>query len=259
MSLEQDIKRGGYNQPQVPEEYERVVESDSKKQKTAEIMVSGIPKTIHLKSGDVGLAESTVLDLGSGTGIITDKIKDQAGKVISLDQAEVMVSHLKKRFSENQNVEPVVGDMVKMPLADNAVEVIISAGAIKELPVIKDGKVKIEEIEGDFLKELMRVLKPGGICLLDSVRNAENDYVKRQFVRRRQAELKRYRPEDEGRIFQRENIFLAEDLKDEKGQLLAKGIGTRLGDLGYKCEVESLFDLEGNDQSAVVRITLLEK
>jgi len=258
MTLERRIWQGGYNQKEVPPKYQEIIESDPEKQKAVELLVSQIPESIELETGEINLEDSTVLDLGAGTGAVEDKIKDRVGKVIALDKAEAMVSHIQKRFTGSEKVEPIVGDMTKIPLADNSVEVIISAGAIRELPVVKDGEVRIEEIENDFLRELMRVTKKGGVCILDSTRNANNDYVQRQFVKRRQEELDRYKPGDKDQVAQRENIFLTDDIKDKDGGVI-KGIGSRLKDLGYDCEVETLFDPEGKNQSAAVRIKLLEK
>jgi len=254
MAVERLIRTGGYDQKEVPPEYQEIIEDDPEKQKVVEALVSEIPESIN----GIDLEDATVLDIGTGTGAVVDKIKDKAGRVVALDKAKAMVKHLDERFSEYENVQAVAGDITEMPLDDNFAEVVTSVGVLRELPVLKDKEVKIEEIEDDFLREIMRVLKVGGVWISDSMKNAKNDYVKRLFAKKRKEEMARYKPDTDAKVVQRENIFLTDDIQDEKGKTI-KGIGSRLRDLGFDCEVETLFDPEGKNQSAAVRIKLLNK
>jgi len=103
-----------------------------------------------IKEGD------TVLDLGSGAGFdcfLASKKVGKTGKVIGLDMTEEMVAKARILAKEHgySNVEFRLGDIEKMPIDDNSVNVIISNCVINLAP----DKVKV-------FKEAYRVLRSGG-------------------------------------------------------------------------------------------------
>ena len=104
----------------------------------------------NIKVGD------TVLDLGSGAGFdcfLASRKVGKTGKVIGLDMTEEMIAKARILAKEHNysNVEFRLGDIEKMPLADNSVDVIISNCVINLAP----DKAKV-------FKEAYRVLKSGG-------------------------------------------------------------------------------------------------
>jgi len=104
----------------------------------------------ELKAGE------TVLDLGSGGGIdvlLSARRVGPTGKAYGLDMTDEMlaVAEDNKRKSGLSNVEFLKGEIERIPLPDNSVDVIISNCVIN--------------LSGDkdrVLKEAFRVLKPGG-------------------------------------------------------------------------------------------------
>jgi len=104
----------------------------------------------NIKEGD------TVLDLENGAGFdcfLASKKVGKTGKVIGLDMTKEMVAKariLAKKHSYS-NVEFRLGDIEKMPIADNSVDIIISNCVINLAP----DKAKV-------FKEAYRVLKSGG-------------------------------------------------------------------------------------------------
>ena len=103
-----------------------------------------------IKEGD------TVLDLGSGAGFdcfLASKKVGKTGKVIGLDMTEEMIAKARILAKEHgySNVEFRLGDIEKMPIDDNSVDVIISNCVINLAP----DKVKV-------FKEAYRVLRSGG-------------------------------------------------------------------------------------------------
>ena len=98
----------------------------------------------------------TVLDLGSGGGIdvlLSAKRVGATGKAYGLDMTDEMlaVAEENKRKSGLSNVEFLKGEIEKIPLPDNSVDVIISNCVIN--------------LSGDkdrVMREAFRVLKPGG-------------------------------------------------------------------------------------------------
>ncbi len=104
----------------------------------------------ELKAGE------TVLDLGSGGGIdvlLSARRVGPTGKAFGLDMTDEMLAlaNENKRKSGLQNVEFLKGEIERIPLPDNSVDVIISNCVIN----LSGDKDKV-------LREAFRVLKPGG-------------------------------------------------------------------------------------------------
>jgi len=125
---------------------------------------SGLPASAVLASLGCGnptaLAElkagETVLDLGSGGGIdvlLSAKRVGPTGKAYGLDMTDDMLALAREnqRQADVENVEFLKGEIEKIPLLDNSVDVIIS-NCVINLSADKDR----------VLREAFRVLKPGG-------------------------------------------------------------------------------------------------
>jgi arsenite methyltransferase len=98
----------------------------------------------------------TVLDLGSGGGIdvlLSAQRVGPTGKVYGLDMTDEMLALARENQRQAQvtNVEFLKGEIEKIPLPDNSVDVIIS-NCVINLSANKDR----------VLAEAFRVLKPGG-------------------------------------------------------------------------------------------------
>jgi arsenite methyltransferase len=98
----------------------------------------------------------TVLDLGSGGGIdvlLSARRVGPTGKAYGLDMTDEMLSlaNANKQKAGVENVEFLKGEIEKIPLPDNSVDVIIS-NCVINLSADKDAVVR----------EAFRVLKPGG-------------------------------------------------------------------------------------------------
>jgi AhpD family alkylhydroperoxidase len=105
---------------------------------------------IELKAGE------TVLDLGSGGGIdvlLSAKRVGPTGKAYGLDMTDDMLALAREnqRQAGVENVEFLQGEIEKIPLPDNSVDVVIS-NCVINLSADKDC----------VLREAFRVLKPGG-------------------------------------------------------------------------------------------------
>jgi arsenite methyltransferase len=104
----------------------------------------------ELKQGE------TVLDLGSGGGIdvlLSARRVGPAGKAYGLDMTDDMLALAREnqRKAGAENVEFLKGEIERVPLPDNSVDVIIS-NCVINLSADKD----------KVLREAFRVLKPGG-------------------------------------------------------------------------------------------------
>lgn len=124
-----------------------------------------------LNSGEV------VLDLGSGGGIdvlLSAKRVGPTGKAYGLDMTDEMLAlaNENKRKAGVENVEFLKGEIERIPLPDNTVDVIIS-NCVINLSADKD----------QVLREAFRVLKPGGrFAVSDVVTRGEMSAEIRQSV-----------------------------------------------------------------------------
>jgi len=105
---------------------------------------------IELKPGEI------VLDLGSGGGIdvlLSARRVGPTGKAYGLDMTDEMLALARENQQKAgvENVEFLKGEIEKIPLPDNAVDVVIS-NCVINLSADKD----------KVLREAFRVLKPGG-------------------------------------------------------------------------------------------------
>lgn len=98
----------------------------------------------------------TILDIGSGAGtdsLIAARMTGPEGHVTGIDMTDAMVAKARSsaRASGMTNVEFTRGQAESLPVADESVDVVISNGVFNLVP----GKAAA-------LKEMYRVLKPGG-------------------------------------------------------------------------------------------------
>lgn len=102
-----------------------------------------------------------VLDIASGSGYGTLVLAKSAKKVIGVDVFDDTVRYAQENYPA-KNIEYIQGDGVRIPLADNSVEVVVSFETIEH----------IEDYD-TFIKEVKRVLKSDGLFVLSTPNDVE--------------------------------------------------------------------------------------
>ncbi len=122
----------------------------------------------HLAAADLQAGE-TVLDLGCGAGIdaiLAARRVGRQGRVLALDFLPEMLERTRRAADEArlENVETLEGEMEEIPLPDDAVDHVVSNGAINLSP----RKQRV-------LAECARVLRPGGALTVADLTVKDDD------------------------------------------------------------------------------------
>jgi ubiquinone/menaquinone biosynthesis C-methylase UbiE len=97
-----------------------------------------------------------LLDIGSSTGIMTHLLSKYFAVTIGIDIDEEAVKFSKEKF-ENKNLHFYLQDAMKMDFTDNSFDVVTCAHIYEHVPD-----------SHRLMKEIYRVLKPGGICFFSA-------------------------------------------------------------------------------------------
>ncbi len=102
-----------------------------------------------------------VLDIASGSGYGSAFLGESAKRVYGVDVDKDAIAYAKKNYAST-NVEFILGDGTKIPLEDNAVDIVVSFETIEH----------IEDYE-TFMREVKRVLKDDGLLILSTPNDVE--------------------------------------------------------------------------------------
>jgi ubiquinone/menaquinone biosynthesis C-methylase UbiE len=99
-------------------------------------------------------APASVLDVGCGDGSLFDSLTDSIsrnGRLVGLDFAEAELDVGRRRFSEDPRVEFVHANARTLPFPDDSFDTVVSHQFLNFVPDA-----------GAFVREMVRVLRPGG-------------------------------------------------------------------------------------------------
>jgi ubiquinone/menaquinone biosynthesis C-methylase UbiE len=98
-----------------------------------------------------------ILDLGCGTGIFFEELTGWGGLVVGIDSSVKMLGIARKRAG---GASLVCADADHLPFKDGSFDVVVSITLLQNVP-------KPEET----MKEIARVLKPGGVAIVTSLKH----------------------------------------------------------------------------------------
>jgi len=109
------------------------------------------------------LAGARVVELGAGTGVLTEPIAQRARVVVAADRSPAMLAFARRNLDARRlaNVRLLRADHRRLPLADRSADLVLSAfafdGLVHDAP---DGAWSLE-LDG-AVREMLRLRAPGG-------------------------------------------------------------------------------------------------
>lgn len=128
------------------------------KQDVSEVY-SNANRIVRNLSAITDLKGKKILEIGAGTGRDSFPLVERGAEVVQLDYAENSLRILKKLADEYRiHVAIVGGDAFRLPFRDNSFDIVFHQGLLEHF----------RKPQADaLLKENVRVLKPGGLLLVD--------------------------------------------------------------------------------------------
>ncbi len=97
--------------------------------------------------------DSLLLDLACGGGLLAPHLAGKGHRHVGLDLSATALPHARAH-----GVVPVRGDVLRLPFADEVADVVVAGEVLEHVP---------EPLE--LLSEACRVLRPGGLLVLDTI------------------------------------------------------------------------------------------
>jgi len=101
-----------------------------------------------------GFRGETLVELGVGTGLFTDRLARRSGRLIAVDYSEQMLMALQDKMSRNgiSNVEYLCSKAEQLdPIPDGSADAVVCFGLLENIAEL-----------GPLFAEIARTLKPGG-------------------------------------------------------------------------------------------------
>lgn len=118
-----------------------------------------------VSAASIGPAD-TVLDVGAGTGFLTEAASRAAGKVIALDLSKSMTDEAIGKLA-GKNVEFKIGSVERIPLGDSSVDAVVGNMFLHHCPDPEKA-----------LHEMARVLRPGGRIVFADMEEHEHEFLR---------------------------------------------------------------------------------
>jgi len=95
------------------------------------------------------------VDIGAGTGFITEELLKKGLKVIAIDQSEAMIREMKKRFKDKSAIDYRIGKAKNLPVKDGYADYAFA-------------NMFLHHVENPLaaIKEMFRILKPSGTLVI---------------------------------------------------------------------------------------------
>jgi ubiquinone/menaquinone biosynthesis C-methylase UbiE len=108
-----------------------------------------------------------VVDLGCGTGFLTNELTKKDVEIIAIDQSENMIEIIERKFQYYKNVSAKIGDGESIPLGNESVSKVVA-------------NMYIHHIEKPInaFKEVFRVLEEGGKFVFADIDEHNHEFLR---------------------------------------------------------------------------------
>ncbi len=108
-------------------------------------------------------------DIGAGTGFITEGLIRKGLQVIVVDQSEMMLSEMKKKFINVREIDYRVGEADKLPIPNETVDYSFANMYLHHV-----------ETPPKAIREMVRILKPGGKLVITDLDVHNFEFLKEE-------------------------------------------------------------------------------
>jgi len=110
----------------------------------------------------------TAADIGAGTGFMTEGLLNAGLNVVIVEYTQEMIDILKQKFSHLREVQIIKSNQQKIDIADNSVDYVFSNMFLHNI-----------ETPVEMIKDMLRILKPGGkLAIIDLAEHGYEDFQK---------------------------------------------------------------------------------
>ncbi len=106
-------------------------------------------------------------DIGAGSGFVTEGLLKRGLRVIAVDRSGAMLEEMKKKFGPDTAVEYRVGEAESLPLDDGSVDFVFANMYLHHV-----------ESPAAAIREMARILKPGGRIVITDLDRHEFDFLR---------------------------------------------------------------------------------
>lgn len=108
-------------------------------------------------------------DIGAGTGFITEGLIQKGLKVFAIDQSEDMLIEMRRKFAGIDGIEYRVGEAEDLPIPDETVDYVFANMYLHHV-----------ESPQKTIKEMVRILKPGGMLVITDLDEHTFDFLREE-------------------------------------------------------------------------------
>lgn len=123
-----------------------------------------------LRKGELS-RNMVVADVGAGTGFMAAGLASRVNRVICVDASPEMLQVAERNLASFDNLEYRVGDGAALPIADASLDAVFA-------------NMYLHHVEEPLaaLKEMARVLKPGGRLVITDMERHDNEWMREEMA-----------------------------------------------------------------------------